>query len=76
MPPYGWATYKTGTRILGRCPGTRDRAPENPTSGPTTIVKSEIGRRNANDSALMIWFRKLHDRMPTIIDAKGSCTMV
>src|SRR6266478_526362 len=51
MPPYGWATYRTGTPRSGKM--SRDmrstaRKPTNATA--TTIVKSEIGRRNANDT--------------------------
>src|SRR3954468_5672826 len=55
MPPYGWATYSTGTPRSGKI--SRDirpiaRKPTNATA--TTIVKSEIGRRNANDTKLIV----------------------
>src|SRR6267378_3265299 len=55
MPPYGWATYRTGTPRSGKM--SRDmrstaRKPTNATA--TTIVKSEIGRRNANDTKFIV----------------------
>src|SRR6267154_4375531 len=55
MPPYGWATYSTGTTRSGKM--SRDirsiaRKPTNATA--TTIVKSEIGRRNANDTRFIV----------------------
>src|SRR6266850_3863534 len=55
MPPYGWATYSTGTPRSGKM--SRDirpiaRKPTNATA--TTIVRSEIGRRNANDTRLIV----------------------
>src|SRR6185295_20147919 len=55
MPPYGWATYRTGTPRSGKM--SRDirpiaRKPTNATA--TTIVKSEIGRRNANDTRFIV----------------------
>src|SRR6266446_1816111 len=54
-PPYGWATYRTGTPRSGKM--SRDmrssaRRPTNATA--TTIVKSEIGRRNANDTKFIV----------------------
>src|SRR5258707_9945275 len=55
MPPYGWATYSTGTPRSGKM--SRDmrstaRKPTNATA--TTIAKSEIGRRNANDTRFIV----------------------
>src|SRR5882724_4061206 len=55
MPPYGWATYSTGTPRSGKM--SRDirsiaRKPTNATA--RTIVKSEIGRRNANDTKFIV----------------------
>jgi hypothetical protein len=55
MPPYGWATYRTETPRSGKM--SRDmrssaRKPTNPTA--TTIAKSEIGRRNANDTKFIV----------------------
>src|SRR6266850_6073611 len=55
MPPYGWATYSTGTPRSGKM--SRDmrptaRKPNNATA--TTIVKSEIGRRSANDTKFIV----------------------
>src|SRR5258707_10550652 len=54
-PPYGWATYRTGTPRSGKM--SRDirstaRKPTNATA--TTIVRSEIGRRNANDTKFIV----------------------
>src|SRR4029453_9319678 len=55
MPPYGWATYSTGTPRSGKM--SRDirpiaRKPTNATA--TTIVRSEIGRRKANDTRFIV----------------------
>src|SRR5882672_11535805 len=55
MPPYGWATYSTGTPRSGKM--SRDIRPiaRKPTNAmATTIVKSEIGRRNANDTRFIV----------------------
>src|ERR1700757_3517373 len=55
MPRYGWATYRTGTPRSGKM--SRDirwaaRKPANETA--RTIIKSEIGRRNANDTKFIL----------------------
>src|SRR6267142_6285529 len=55
IPPYGWATYRTGTPRSGKM--SRDMRPtaKRPTNATAmTIVKSEIGRRNANDTKFIV----------------------
>src|ERR1700756_3299108 len=50
-PPYGWATYSTGTPRSGKMSRDMRSSARNPANAAaTTIVKSEIGRRNANDT--------------------------
>src|SRR5882762_365946 len=51
MPPYGWATYRTGTPRSGKMSRDMRSTARKPTNATAiTIVKSEIGRRNANDT--------------------------
>src|SRR6267154_2755877 len=55
MRPYGWATYRTCTPRSGkmsRAMRLTARRPINATA--TTVVKSEIGRCNANDTKFIV----------------------
>src|SRR5260370_39684340 len=55
MPPYGWATYRTGTPRSGKMSRDIRSSARKPTKATaTTIVKSEIGRRNANDTRFIV----------------------
>src|ERR1700716_2101895 len=55
MPPYGWATYNTGTPRSGKMSRDMRSSARKPTkAAATTIVKSEIGRRNANDTKFIV----------------------
>src|ERR1700687_5351186 len=55
MPPYGWATYRTGTPRSGKMSRAMRSSARKPTKAtPTIIVKSEIGRRNANDTKFIV----------------------
>src|SRR5882672_1716974 len=55
MPPYGWATYRTGTPRSGKMSRDMRSIARKPTNAmATTIVKSEIGRRNANDTRFIV----------------------
>src|SRR6266436_949299 len=55
MPPYGCATYRTGTPRSGKMSRDILSTARKPTSATaTTIVKSEIGRRNANDTKFIV----------------------
>src|SRR6266403_6272033 len=55
MPPYGWATYRTGTPRSGKMSRDMRSSARKPTNAAaTTIVKSEIGRRNANDTKFIV----------------------
>src|SRR5260370_8839021 len=55
MPPYGWATYRTGTPRSGKMSRDMRSSARKPTNAMAmTIVKSEMGRRNANDTKFMV----------------------
>src|SRR6202040_405962 len=55
MPPYGWATYRTGTPRSGKMSRDMRSTARKPTNATAmTIVKSEIGRRNANDTRFIV----------------------
>src|SRR6266487_7039793 len=56
-PPYGWATYSTGTPRSGKMSRDMRSSARNPSNAAATIiVKSEIGRRNANDTKFIVRF--------------------
>src|SRR5882724_4013059 len=55
MPPYGWATYRTGTPRSGKMSRDMRSTARKPTNATAiTIVKSEIGRRSANDTKFIV----------------------
>src|SRR6266850_578460 len=55
MPPYGCATYRTGTPRSGKMSRDMRSTARRPTNATAiTIVKSEIGRRNANDTKFIV----------------------
>src|SRR6267378_6906417 len=55
MPPYGWATYRTGTPRSGKMSRDMRSTAKKPTNATAiTIVKSEIGRRSANDTKFIV----------------------
>src|ERR1700747_2820729 len=64
-PPYGWATYSTGIPRSGKMSRDMRSSARNPSNAvATTIVKSEIGRRNANDTKFM---RAASRRLSTLL---------
>src|SRR5882762_6618032 len=55
MPPYGWATYRTGTPRSGKMSRDMRSTARKPTNATAiTIVKSEIGRRSASDTRFIV----------------------
>src|SRR5260370_3427218 len=55
MRRYGGATYRTGTRRSGTLSRDIRSTARKPTKATAmTIVKSEIGRRNANDTKFIV----------------------
>src|SRR5260221_5794104 len=55
IPPYGCATYSTGTPRSGKMSRAMRSSARKPTNAAaTTIIKSEIGRRIANDTKLIV----------------------